>query len=203
MEAGKVHQERNVVLIKGRLFARHLFLHFVFTVPIQPYPYLTHPQTPTLSPTFPPLSLSPMKVTTLASSVLVATTTLFSFLSTTSAHMAMSNPPGQAGPWSNDPRSDVHAWIGYDKKTFPCGKHLHTFFFEVLKKNSPRNIIFTHTLSIHSFSPPSFLFSSIIFFAFLHHLFHTQTVNKKRRVQEGSSLNLQSRRGDPRPLLEL
>ncbi|OAQ35311.1 hypothetical protein K457DRAFT_898467 [Linnemannia elongata AG-77] len=62
-----------------------------------------------------------MKAFTLASSVLVATTTLFSFLSTTSAHIAMSNPPGQAGPWSNDPRNDVHAWIGYNKKTFPCG----------------------------------------------------------------------------------
>ncbi|KAF9917750.1 hypothetical protein FBU30_000549 [Linnemannia zychae] len=35
--------------------------------------------------------------------------------------MAMSNPPGQAGPWSNDLRSDVHAWIGYNKKHFPCG----------------------------------------------------------------------------------
>ncbi|KAG0204143.1 hypothetical protein BGX33_008693 [Mortierella sp. NVP41] len=62
-----------------------------------------------------------MKATTLASSVLVTATTLLSLFSTISAHMAMSNPPGQAGPWSNDPRSDVHAWIGYDKKTFPCG----------------------------------------------------------------------------------
>ncbi|KAF8924048.1 hypothetical protein EDD21DRAFT_448473 [Dissophora ornata] len=59
-----------------------------------------------------------MKAVTLA---LVAATTLFSFLSTTSAHMAMSNPPGQAGPWSQDPESDVHAWIGYNGKTFPCG----------------------------------------------------------------------------------
>ncbi|KAG0307868.1 hypothetical protein BGZ98_009585 [Dissophora globulifera] len=35
--------------------------------------------------------------------------------------MAMSYPPGQAGPWSNDLKSDVHAWIGFEGKTFPCG----------------------------------------------------------------------------------
>ncbi|KAI1310540.1 hypothetical protein EDD11_003712 [Mortierella claussenii] len=35
--------------------------------------------------------------------------------------MAMSNPPGQAGPWSKNPESNVHAWIGYEGKKFPCG----------------------------------------------------------------------------------
>ncbi|KAI1314565.1 hypothetical protein EDD11_001994 [Mortierella claussenii] len=35
--------------------------------------------------------------------------------------MAMSNPPGQAGPWSQNPSFDVHAWIGYKGKKFPCG----------------------------------------------------------------------------------
>ncbi|KAF8977865.1 hypothetical protein BGZ46_007065 [Entomortierella lignicola] len=62
-----------------------------------------------------------MKALTLASSVLLATTALFSLLTPTSAHMAMSNPPGQGGPWSDDYSSDVHAWIGYHGKTFPCG----------------------------------------------------------------------------------
>ncbi|KAF9939432.1 hypothetical protein BGZ65_010486 [Modicella reniformis] len=37
------------------------------------------------------------------------------------AHIAMSNPPGQAGPWSDDPSGEVHAWIGYKGKKFPCG----------------------------------------------------------------------------------
>ncbi|KAG0015823.1 hypothetical protein BGZ80_009615 [Entomortierella chlamydospora] len=46
---------------------------------------------------------------------------LFYVLSTTSAHMAISNPPAQAGPWSQNPSSDVHAWIGYHGKKFPCG----------------------------------------------------------------------------------
>ncbi|KAG9321337.1 hypothetical protein KVV02_001115 [Mortierella alpina] len=62
-----------------------------------------------------------MKVNSLASSALLATSALLSHLLTTSAHIAMSNPPGQAGPWSDNPRSDVHAWIGYNGKTFPCG----------------------------------------------------------------------------------
>ncbi|KAF9945926.1 hypothetical protein BGZ72_000846 [Mortierella alpina] len=35
--------------------------------------------------------------------------------------MAMKHPPGQAGPWSKDPRNDVHAFIGYKGKRFPCG----------------------------------------------------------------------------------
>ncbi|ORZ28978.1 hypothetical protein BCR41DRAFT_391392 [Lobosporangium transversale] len=33
----------------------------------------------------------------------------------------MSNPPGQAGPWSDNPSYEVHAWIGFKGKTFPCG----------------------------------------------------------------------------------
>ncbi|KAG0197692.1 hypothetical protein BGX28_008792 [Mortierella sp. GBA30] len=33
----------------------------------------------------------------------------------------MSNPPGQAGPWTKDLRNDVHAWIGYKGKPYPCG----------------------------------------------------------------------------------
>jgi hypothetical protein len=35
--------------------------------------------------------------------------------------MAMSNPPGQAGPWTENPSGNVHAWIGYEDKKFPCG----------------------------------------------------------------------------------
>ncbi|KAG0252841.1 hypothetical protein BG011_006706 [Mortierella polycephala] len=62
-----------------------------------------------------------MKTATFLSSLLVATATLLSSLTPTSGHMAISNPPGQAGPWSNNLRSDVHAWIGYKGKTFPCG----------------------------------------------------------------------------------
>ncbi|KAI1319855.1 hypothetical protein EDD11_002849 [Mortierella claussenii] len=62
-----------------------------------------------------------MKAITLASSVLIATTTLFSFLSTSSAHIAISNPPAQAGPWTKNPSNAVHAWIGYQGKKFPCG----------------------------------------------------------------------------------
>ncbi|KAF9936731.1 hypothetical protein BGZ75_005372 [Mortierella antarctica] len=35
--------------------------------------------------------------------------------------MAMSNPPGQAGPWSKSLRNNVHSWIGDRGKKFPCG----------------------------------------------------------------------------------
>ncbi|KAI7832715.1 hypothetical protein BC939DRAFT_498114 [Gamsiella multidivaricata] len=62
-----------------------------------------------------------MKSTTLANSVLAVAVTLFSILFTTTAHIAISNPPAQAGPWSQSPRSDVHAWIGFEGKPFPCG----------------------------------------------------------------------------------
>ena len=62
-----------------------------------------------------------MKTLTLASSIVLAATTLLSLLTPTSAHMAMSNPPGQAGPWSKNPSNAVHAWIGYEGKKFPCG----------------------------------------------------------------------------------
>ena len=60
-----------------------------------------------------------MKSTTVIGSVLLAT---LSLLSTSSAHMAISNPPAQAGPWSKNPSGAVHAWIGYEGKKFPCGK---------------------------------------------------------------------------------
>ncbi|GJJ70815.1 hypothetical protein EMPS_03165 [Entomortierella parvispora] len=62
-----------------------------------------------------------MKTSALVSSVFIAASTLLSVLSTTSAHMAISNPPAQAGPWTKDLKSDVHAWIGYEGKKFPCG----------------------------------------------------------------------------------
>jgi len=35
--------------------------------------------------------------------------------------MAISNPPAQAGPWTNNPKNTVHAWIGYEGKPYPCG----------------------------------------------------------------------------------
>ncbi|KAG0349164.1 hypothetical protein BG004_001220 [Podila humilis] len=33
----------------------------------------------------------------------------------------MSNPPAQAGPWSKNPSGQVHTWIGFQGKKFPCG----------------------------------------------------------------------------------
>jgi len=62
-----------------------------------------------------------MKATAFASSILLGTSMLLSLLTPSSAHMAISNPPAQAGPWSSHPSSDVHAWIGYNGKKFPCG----------------------------------------------------------------------------------
>ncbi|KAF9326273.1 hypothetical protein BGZ89_006636 [Linnemannia elongata] len=59
-----------------------------------------------------------MKTTLFASAVLASA---LSLLSSTSAHIAISNPPAQAGPWTKNPSSNVHAWIGYQGKTFPCG----------------------------------------------------------------------------------
>ncbi|KAG0048646.1 hypothetical protein BGZ83_006437 [Gryganskiella cystojenkinii] len=59
-----------------------------------------------------------MKTTALFSSVFIAA---LAALSSTSAHMAISNPPAQAGPWTNDPKNTVHAWIGYEGKKYPCG----------------------------------------------------------------------------------
>ncbi|KAF9318431.1 hypothetical protein BG003_011255 [Podila horticola] len=59
-----------------------------------------------------------MKTPTLAFSAIAAA---LAFLSSTSAHMAISNPPAQAGPWSKNPSNAVHAWIGYEGKKFPCG----------------------------------------------------------------------------------
>ncbi|KAG0301523.1 hypothetical protein BGZ98_008274 [Dissophora globulifera] len=35
--------------------------------------------------------------------------------------MGMSNPLGQAGPWSKNPDKLVHSWIGFQGKPFPCG----------------------------------------------------------------------------------
>ncbi|KAK3846209.1 MAG: hypothetical protein J3R72DRAFT_434361 [Linnemannia gamsii] len=59
-----------------------------------------------------------MKTALFASAVLATT---LSLLSSTFAHMAISNPPAQAGPWTKNPSSAVHAWIGYQGKKFPCG----------------------------------------------------------------------------------
>ncbi|KAG0299714.1 hypothetical protein BGZ98_009821 [Dissophora globulifera] len=59
-----------------------------------------------------------MKTSTLFSSALFAT---LSLLSSSSAHIAISNPPAQAGPWTKDLSKNVHAWIGYQGKKFPCG----------------------------------------------------------------------------------
>ncbi|KAG0230209.1 hypothetical protein B0O80DRAFT_451532 [Mortierella sp. GBAus27b] len=62
-----------------------------------------------------------MKALTLISGALLATTAMLSHLSPVSAHMAMSFPPGQAGPWSKNPDHNVHSFIGYQGKKFPCG----------------------------------------------------------------------------------
>ncbi|KAF9332094.1 hypothetical protein BG006_005042 [Podila minutissima] len=35
--------------------------------------------------------------------------------------MTISNPPAQGGPWSKNPTDQVHAWIGFKGKKFPCG----------------------------------------------------------------------------------
>ncbi|KAF9097148.1 hypothetical protein BGX29_008201 [Mortierella sp. GBA35] len=59
-----------------------------------------------------------MKTTLFSSAVLASA---LSLLSSTSAHIAISNPPGQAGPWTENPSNTVHAWIGYEGKPFPCG----------------------------------------------------------------------------------
>ncbi|KAF9431347.1 hypothetical protein BGZ76_000425 [Entomortierella beljakovae] len=53
--------------------------------------------------------------------LLYFTSTLLFILSTVSAHMAISNPPAQGGPWTKNPAYDVHAWIGFRGKPFPCG----------------------------------------------------------------------------------
>jgi len=46
------------------------------------------------------------------------------FLSSAMAHIAISYPPSQGGPWSKNPVKEVHAWIGYKGKKFPCGNVL-------------------------------------------------------------------------------
>ncbi|KAG0283870.1 hypothetical protein BGZ96_011765 [Linnemannia gamsii] len=62
-----------------------------------------------------------MKVFSIFSSAVVAASALLSFIPSTAAHMAMSNPPGQAGPWTKNQNSRVHAFIGFKGKKFPCG----------------------------------------------------------------------------------
>ncbi|KAF9585680.1 hypothetical protein BGW38_001233 [Lunasporangiospora selenospora] len=62
-----------------------------------------------------------MKISVLGSSALLAVASILSSVPTTFGHIAMSFPPGQAGPWSNDPSNQVHAWIGFEGKKFPCG----------------------------------------------------------------------------------
>ncbi|KAG0005678.1 hypothetical protein BGZ80_011143 [Entomortierella chlamydospora] len=62
-----------------------------------------------------------MKTTPFISCVLFAATALISIIIPISAHIAISNPPGQGGPWSDNPTNKVHAWIGYEGKPFPCG----------------------------------------------------------------------------------
>ncbi|KAG0280406.1 hypothetical protein BGZ95_010221 [Linnemannia exigua] len=62
-----------------------------------------------------------MKVLSIFSSAVVAATALLSLIPSTAAHMAMSNPPGQAGPWTKNQSSQVHAFIGFKGKKFPCG----------------------------------------------------------------------------------
>ncbi|KAF9583773.1 hypothetical protein BGW38_008585 [Lunasporangiospora selenospora] len=38
-----------------------------------------------------------------------------------SAHIGISFPRAQAGPWTKDLTNTVHAWIGFKGKKFPCG----------------------------------------------------------------------------------
>lgn len=58
-----------------------------------------------------------MKTTFLSSCVLFAALSIPS----TMAHIAISNPLSQAGPWTDDPSGQVHSWIGNKGKKFPCG----------------------------------------------------------------------------------
>ncbi|KAG0367579.1 hypothetical protein BGX24_003167, partial [Mortierella sp. AD032] len=62
-----------------------------------------------------------MKVLSVFGSAAVAATALLSLIPSTAAHMAMSHPPGQAGPWTNNHSNRMHAWIGFEGKKFPCG----------------------------------------------------------------------------------
>ncbi|KAG0227257.1 hypothetical protein B0O80DRAFT_163299 [Mortierella sp. GBAus27b] len=59
-----------------------------------------------------------MKATFLFSCMLFAA---LSILSPSEAHIAISNPLAQAGPWTKNPSNQVHAWIGFKGKKFPCG----------------------------------------------------------------------------------
>ncbi|KAF9363323.1 hypothetical protein BGX34_004398 [Mortierella sp. NVP85] len=64
-----------------------------------------------------------MKVLTLISGIVLATTTLLSQLTPTEAHMGIVYPKGQAGRWMGPKEMDpyVHAWLGYKKKKGICG----------------------------------------------------------------------------------
>ncbi|KAF9081099.1 hypothetical protein BGX29_001730 [Mortierella sp. GBA35] len=64
-----------------------------------------------------------MKVLSIFGSAVVAATALLSLIPSTAAHMAMSNPPGQAGPWTKNQSGQVHAFIGFKGKKFPCGDY--------------------------------------------------------------------------------
>lgn len=62
-----------------------------------------------------------MKFTSILGSTLLAAATLLSVITPTSAHIAISNPPGQGGPWAKDKGKTIHGWIGFQGKPFPCG----------------------------------------------------------------------------------
>ncbi|KAF9916925.1 hypothetical protein BX616_002410 [Lobosporangium transversale] len=96
-----------------------------------------------------------MKAISLFSSVLIATSTLLSVLTPASAHIAMSYPRGQAGPWTDDLRNTVHAWIGYEGKKFPCGGYKKG---PVTKLNAGQTIgveFWTFGMPYDKFPPPS------------------------------------------------
>ncbi|KAG0245115.1 hypothetical protein B0O80DRAFT_426830 [Mortierella sp. GBAus27b] len=59
-----------------------------------------------------------MKVLSFATSAVLTVSALCSFAQ---AHIAISNPLAQAGPWSKNPDMNVHSWLGYKGKKFPCG----------------------------------------------------------------------------------
>jgi hypothetical protein len=65
-----------------------------------------------------------MKVLSFATSAVLTVSALYSFAQ---AHIAISNPLAQAGPWSKNPDKNVHSWLGYKGKKFPCGKDSLSF----------------------------------------------------------------------------
>ncbi|KAF9970257.1 hypothetical protein BGZ73_007068, partial [Actinomortierella ambigua] len=50
-----------------------------------------------------------------------ALVSLVALPSQTSAHMGISYPRAQGGPWTSQHAKGVHAWIGYKGKKYPCG----------------------------------------------------------------------------------